>query len=174
MRRKGLFYITLLLLCSLSSPAQNKSFIWYSDVRDSMVMIPAPSGYVNDLEGIFTLEQIISLDSMIEGHEKNTGIQIAAVTIDSLFSDNEKLTAFAYALFDKWGVGQDSLNNGIVIVFGAKQRLIRIQTGVGLQSLLWEENLRKIIVEAVIPEFKKKNYYEGIRQGILQLIAETD
>jgi uncharacterized protein len=68
--------------------------------------IPAPVGYVNDFEYLFTGEQEILLDSLIRDFEKKTTIQIAILTLDTSFTADSSFDDFIVRVASKWGVGQ--------------------------------------------------------------------
>lgn len=128
-------------------------------------------GYVNDFEGIFTQDQIKELNDIIAQHEKETTNEIAIVTITS-FEPYKTLFDYSLALANRWGVGKKDKNNGITIVFGKQIRQIRIQVGYGLENKLKDEEAKKIIDKTIIPEFKKGDYYAGIKNGLLEIIDQ--
>jgi uncharacterized protein len=134
---------------------------------------PEPVGYVNDFEKLFTESQINELTEIIVNHANETTNQIALVTIDN-YEPYETLFQYSYELAETWGVGQKDKNNGVVIVFGKKIREIRIMTGYGVEDLLKDEEAKFIIDSTIIPEFKKGDYFLGIKKGLLEIIEELE
>jgi len=132
---------------------------------------PEPIGYVNDFEKLFTESQIKELTEIIVNHANETTNQIAVVTIDN-YQPYETLFQYSYELAETWGVGQKDKDNGVVIVFGKKIREIRIMTGYGVENLLKDEEAKFIIDSTIIPEFKKGDYFLGIKKGLLEIIEE--
>jgi uncharacterized protein len=130
-------------------------------------------GYVNDFEGIFTIGQIAELNKIIERHEKETTNQMVIVTTPS-FAPFENLFDYSLKLANTWRVGQKGKNNGIAIVFGKQIRQIRIQVGYGLENKLKDEEAKRIIDNIIIPEFKKEDYYMGIKNGIAEIFKEIE
>jgi len=129
-------------------------------------------GYVNDFEEIFTKEQIKELEEIIAKHEEVTTNEIAVVSIDS-FEPYKTLFDYSLDLSNYWGIGKKDVNNGIVIVFGKQIRQIRIQVGYGLENMLKDEEAQKIITNTIIPEFKKGDFYAGIKKGLIEIINEV-
>ena len=70
-----------------------------------------------------------------------------------------------------WSEGQ---KNGVVIVFGKQIRQIRIQVGDGLEKKLKDEEVKRIIDYTIIPEFKKGDYFLGIKNGLIEIIKEIE
>lgn len=128
-------------------------------------------GYVNDFEGILTQEQIKDLNEIISKHEKESTNEIAIVTIFS-FEPYKTLFDYSLALANYWGIGKKDKNNGIAIVFGKQIRQIRIQVGYGLENKLKDDEAKRIIDNTIFPEFKKGDYFAGIKKGLLEIIDQ--
>ncbi|MGE5394993.1 MAG: TPM domain-containing protein [Candidatus Saccharibacteria bacterium] len=160
---KSLLLTFLFGLFVLTAFAQDKST---TDFK-----FPERIGYVNDFEGIFTPEQVKSLEEMVVKHEKETTNEIAVVTISS-FQPYATLFDYSFALGNHWGVGKMDKKNGIVIVMGKQIRQIRIQVGYGLENKLKDDEAKRIIDNTIIPEFKKGDYYAGLEKGIAEIIKE--
>lgn len=135
------------------------------------VKFPARIGYVNDFEGIFTPDQVKVLNEQVTKQEKETGNEIAIVTIGS-FEPYPSLFDYSLALANQWGIGKKDKNNGIAIVMGKQIRQIRIQVGYGLENKLKDEEAKRIIDQTIIPEFKKGDYYAGLEKGLAEIINE--
>ena len=132
---------------------------------------PKPIGFVNDYEKVFSKEQIDTLTSIIQKHQDETTNQIAIVTIDS-FAPYKTLFDYSLDLFNTWGIGTKEKNNGVAIVFGKSIRQIRIQVGYGLEKKLKDEEAKIIIDNVIIPEFKKGDFYSGIKKGLIEIMKE--
>lgn len=141
------------------------------DLKKTNFKFPERVGYVNDFEGIFTSEQVKTLNELIIKHEKETTNEIALVTISS-FEPYASLFDYSLALGNDWGIGKKGKNNGIVIVMGKQIRQIRIQVGYGLENKLKDEEAKRIIDSIIVPEFKKGDYYAGLENGLTEIIKE--
>ena len=132
---------------------------------------PDKNGFVNDFENIFTSDQILELNQIIKKHEKETSNEIAVVTIMT-YAPYDNLFDYSLDLGNYWGIGKKNKNNGVLIVFGKQIREIRIQVGYGLEKKLKDDEAKKIIDDVIIPEFKKGDYFSGIKKGLYEIIKE--
>lgn len=134
---------------------------------------PAYVGYVNDFEGIFSPEQISELNQIIAEEENKTSNEIAIVSIES-YAPYKTLYEYSLELANYWKIGKVDKNNGIAIVFGKQIRQIRIQIGYGLENKLKDDEAKKIIDSIIIPEFKKGDFFNGIKEGLIEIIKEIE
>ncbi len=129
-------------------------------------------GCINDYEHIFSDDQISDLDSIISEFDKETKNEIAIVTIDSSWTTKESFDSFTLAIAENWGVGKKVKNNGILIGISTGLRMIRINNGYGIEAKLTDAETKKIIDDIILPEFKKGNYFEGTKNGLLALMQK--
>lgn len=162
---KTLFITLILFLLVLNGFSQNQT----DKIKD--FKFPENIGYVNDFEKLFTTEQINDLNQIIEIHENETSNEIAIVSIIS-YSPYENLFDYSFALANHWGVGKKDKDNGVLIVFGKQLREIRIQVGYGLEKKLKDEEAKRIIDDVIIPEFKKGDFFSGIKKGLVEVLDE--
>lgn len=133
--------------------------------------LPKPLGRVSDYEQVFTPVQIGQLDSLIRRFEEETTNEIAVITIDSSWVKKEAFDDYTLAIARQWGVGKKQLNNGILICFSTGYRKIRIQNGYGIEAKLTDGETAAILKKYIIPPFKKSHYFEGIKSGLLAIMA---
>ena len=164
MNRKLLLIGFILIIFSQTIISQNNN--------PTEFKFPDYVGYVNDFEGIFSKEQISELNKIIEKQEKETSNEIAIVSIES-YSPYKTLFEYSLELGNYWEIGKQDKSNGILIVFGKKIRQIRIQVGYGLENKLKDEEAKRIIDKTIIPEFKKGDFFIGIKKGLVEIIDET-
>jgi uncharacterized protein len=159
-------FIASLVDTLLSQQAASKPY-------DQVERMPTrPLGWISDYEGIFTDEEITSLDSIVAGFEAKTSIEVAIVTLDSSWTTPERFDRYVLGLHNSWGVGKKDKKNGIVIGLSAGLRRIRISNGYGIESRLTDQDTKAIIEETIIPQFRESNYFEGVRQGLLAIIQK--
>src|SRR5256712_14113352 len=77
-------------------------------------MPPAPTGRVNDYAGLLGAGERERLEALLTERERATGTQMAIAVFRSL--EGENLEDVASQLFQKWRVGQKSLDNGVLLV----------------------------------------------------------
>ena len=110
------------------------------------------------------------MNQIIADFEKETTVEIAIVTIDTFKVSKEKFNDLSLHIARTWGVGKNEKSNGILIAISIGYRQIRIQNGDGISSILSDDETAKIIRNQIIPYFKKEDYFEGTKAGILKLI----
>ena len=132
-----------------------------------------PLGWVSDFEHIFSGSQILELDSIISHFEKETTNEIAIVTLEKSWTTKENFDSMVYAISKNWGIGKNDKNNGILIGICTELRSIRIQNGAGIVEKLTDKETKKIIDKIIIPEFKKGNYFDGVKSALLALMQKV-
>ncbi|NCU02682.1 MAG: TPM domain-containing protein [Chitinophagaceae bacterium] len=132
--------------------------------------LPAPTGYVNDYDNLFTDTEQTHLDSLIDAFEKATTIEIAIITLDSSACTKEDFDSLTLEIARKLGVGKKNANNGVLIGICHGYRRIRIQNGYGIEKILSDEETKQIIVNYFVPGFKQEGYYKGTYNGLTELM----
>jgi uncharacterized protein len=138
------------------------------------ILYPLKSlGWTSDYEQIFSSQEVTELDSILNDFEYKTSNEIVVVTFDSSWTTKEKFDDFVKSIHNDWGVGKKHKNNGIVIGICTNLRKIRINNGYGIELKLTDKETKKIIDEIMLPEYKKGNYFEGTKNGILALMQKV-
>ena len=98
-------FITTAIFCFL---------LFLNPVYGIEVDYPDYIGYVNDFAGILDNASASDLEALITSIEKNTGAEIAVVTVDTL--QGITIEEYAVELFDMWGIGKAEEDNGLLIL----------------------------------------------------------
>ena len=131
------------------------------------VEYPSPAGYVNDFANMLSPGDIARLNNEITAIEKDTTVEIAIVTVDSL--QGVSVEEYAVKLFEKWGIGKKGNDNGLLILVAKNEREYRIETGYGLESIINAARAGRIGREILEPNFKKGEYGEGLYEAVLEI-----
>lgn len=126
--------------------------------------------YVNDFANVLDVELERSLKQYLQQAATNDGPQITLLTIRSLstYGGNE-LESFATGLFNHWGVGDATSNDGVLILVSIKDRKMRIELGSGYAA--YQDQVMKDIIDgSFIPYFKDGDYPAGIKNGTIETI----
>jgi uncharacterized protein len=140
----------------------------FRNVPDSL---PRPLGYVSDFENILTPAEEKTLDSIVVDFEKATSIEIAIVTVDSTSLIKKNLYDFSLQLANAWGVGKRDKNNGVLLAICSGLGGFYIQNGLGIAPILSNEETASIIDASFYPSFRKKEYFNGLKNGLQTLTA---
>ena len=129
---------------------------------------PSPQRLVNDLAGIFTPEQIQSLENKLVEFANKTSNQIAVVTLTNL--EGMDMSQMAYSIGEQWKVGQEKFDNGVVILIkpkaGNEKGEVFIATGYGLEGALPDAICKRIAENEMIPNFRSNNYLGGVEKAL--------
>ena len=130
------------------------------------------SGWVTDQAQMLSPQAERQLNQMIGKLEAQNGTEIAIVTVpDTLPYLTPK--AFTTKLFNHWGIGKWGKNNGVLFMVSQGDRRVEIETGRGMQKILPNQFVKKIIDKEIIPRFKQQQYEAGILAGTKALIAQV-
>lgn len=129
---------------------------------------PQPQRLVNDLAHIFTPRQMQILEHRVVAFNDTTSNQIAIVTLPELYGYDK--AQLAYEIGEKWGVGSEKFDNGIVILVkpktGTSTGEVFIATGYGLEGAVTDAFARVVIEREMIPYFKNNDYYGGVNAAL--------
>lgn len=132
--------------------------------------LPKPIGSINDFEGLYEDTEELVLDSIISIFKKETGIEIAVVTLDTIYSTVENFDELTLRIARQWGVGEKDKNNGILIGISRGYRKMRIQNARGIVKLISDTETKVIVDHYFIPYFKNGQFYDGTLTGLTELM----
>jgi uncharacterized protein len=132
--------------------------------------LPQPTGQlVSDFADMLTPNEEQTLERKLKLFNDSSSTQVAIVIETSL--DGEDVFDYSYRLAQKWGIGQDAKNNGILIFISKNDKKIRIQTGTGAEGFLPDALCKRIIESIIKPAFKEGKYYAGLNGATNKIIA---
>ncbi len=118
---------------------------------------------VYDEINLLTPFQKKSLEQKLINYADSTSTQIVVIIISSTKGEDISLLGAKWG--QKWGIGQDGKDNGIVILLAKDDRKIDINTGYGIEYRLTDLMAERIINRIMVPQFKSQNYYAGLDKG---------
>lgn len=134
--------------------------------KDSLnITIPKIESSVSDFANLLELDQEIALKVTINNFKKKYKIGIVVVTVDSI-EPYENI--FDYSLI----LANQSNFNCVYIVICKDCREIQIQNCDMILDKLTNEETKQIITDYILPKFKNNEYFEGIWQGVSEIMNE--
>lgn len=131
--------------------------------------IPDPkkngSGYVSDPDQILGADAVAQLNNTIADFERETNVQVAVVVVNDFDHDKEDFD-FAYELFNTWGIGSKTSNNGLLLFISKERRKYRFITGTGAEGVLPDVKLKHIAEQQLLPAFRENDFASGITNTI--------
>lgn len=121
---------------------------------------PDPPKLVNDYTNTLSKQETAALENKLVAYNDSTSTQIAIVILSSL--DGYPIEDYSFSLAEKWGIGQKGKSNGVLVLVAKDDRKIFIATGYGMEGVMPDGLVKRIIENEIKPEFRNGNYYEGL------------
>jgi uncharacterized protein len=134
--------------------------------------VPPLRGRINDNAGFLSSQQKAQLESDLRQLEERTSAQLVLLTIPSL--QGEALEDYSMRVAESWGLGQQDLDNGILLLIAQREKKLRIEVGYGLEHIITDLKAGYIIRNVITPHFSRGNYSGGIRDGMSALSGLID
>jgi uncharacterized protein len=125
--------------------------------------------YVNDFAGIFSSAENLDLQSLLYEVRQNTTAQIVLATIKSLESYSS--SDYATKLFNEWRIGDAEKDNGLLILYALAENKIWVATGYGLEGILPDSKIGRLLDEYYVPLRDSNKTKEGIIAVTQELIS---
>ncbi|MEG3977172.1 TPM domain-containing protein, partial [Microcoleus sp. herbarium8] len=162
--KKQIIFSSLLCFSAIAFPVASQAI--------TVQEVPNPRQnhtWVTDKANILSDSTETQLNQMIAELEAKNGSEIAVVTVpDTKPSATPK--AFATELFNSWKIGKKGTNNGVLLLISSDERRVQIETGSGLQSILPDAQVVKIIKIEITPRFKQQDFNGGTLAGTKALV----
>ncbi len=129
---------------------------------------PKLSGQVVDAASYLSNSAKRQLGQQLQAHEQATGNQVVVATFDDL--QGYSIEEFGYQLGREWGIGQKGQDNGVLFIVAKAERKVRIEVGYGLEGTLTDAISANIIQGVILPEFKRRQFANGIGRGVTAII----
>ena len=149
------FFITSLILLAGVLPVRADS--------DRLLNSLKPTGYVSDFANVMNPSDRAAVERTLTELEQKSGAQVSVVTLKSL--EGGQIDDFAVRLFARWGIGQKSKNNGLLLIAAIEDRKVRIETGYGFEGVLPDAAAGRLIDQIIRPAFRAGDYSGGLRKG---------
>ncbi|MBC2844760.1 TPM domain-containing protein [Winogradskyella flava] len=119
--------------------------------------------FVYDYTDLLSKRDSISLNLKLRTYADTTSTQVVVAIISS--TQGEYINYLGAQWGEKWRIGQENEDNGILILLAKDDRKIGINTGKGVEHLLTDAISKRIINRDIIPYFKRNDYYGGLNRA---------
>ena len=126
--------------------------------------MPPLRARVNDYAKVITADQTRKLEDQLAQFDRDTGHQVAILTVPSLEGDS--LEDFSIRVAENWKIGKKGFDNGVILIVVPKDRRLRLEVGYGLEGILPDAIANQIISQYIIPRFRAGDFSSGIVAGI--------
>jgi uncharacterized protein len=162
--RRSVLHSRCVVLFALLFAALNSTLAFALDV-------PPLRARVNDLAGMLSPATAQTLEQRLADFERETGHQIAVLTIPSL--EGDAIEDFGIRVAEAWKIGKKGFDNGAILVIAQKERKLRIEVGYGLEGVLPDAIASRIIREVIVPRFRDGDFSGGIVAGVNAILQVT-
>lgn len=129
---------------------------------------PNPPKLVNDFTNTLSSAEQTALERKLVAYNDSTSTQIAVVLLGSV--GQYDISDYSFQLGEKWGIGQEGKDNGLLILAAMKDRKVFIATGYGMEGAIPDALARRIVDNVIVPSFRREAYYEGLDQAASMII----
>lgn len=127
-------------------------------------------------DGIFFVDEASLIDPLTETKINTVAgtllaeeqVPIYVVTIRSLASKNAitmDIEDYAAHVFDRWGIGSQDRNYGVLLLISKADRKARIELGAAWNNQ-YNDQAEQVMQRLIIPEFRRGNFSAGIEDGV--------
>ena len=130
--------------------------------------------FVNDYADVISSTDEAQIRDLLAEYEANNGVQMTVLTVRSLsdyHTGDATIEQFATNLFNEWGIGQASRNDGVLFLVAVDDRELRIELG-SAYGVEYNGRMQRIIDQIIIPYFRQENYSLGIHEGTRAILAD--
>ena len=144
---------------------------WLS--AEKIADLPVPTHYVNDFAGVLSPGTSRSLEDLCLEVHQQADAELVVVTVKTL-DDDQSIEEFTAALEEKWKIGKKGSDRSALIVMSLDPRRLRVEVGYGLEGILNDAKVGRILDPAV--PFAHSGDYDRammtITQGVADVVAE--
>ncbi|WKA52153.1 TPM domain-containing protein [Planococcus liqunii] len=126
--------------------------------------------YIQDIAGVLTPEEEEELRQLGRELEDATTAQLAVMVVPTL--DGEPIADYAVEALRHYGVGTKEENNGVLMVVSTGDREIYISTGYGLEAVLPDGKVGRILDDYAVSHLKQNDFGAGIKDTYKALHEE--
>ncbi|MES2784031.1 MAG: TPM domain-containing protein [Pseudomonadota bacterium] len=149
--------VALLLLAASTLYAQN------------VLPVPALTAHVIDQTNTLDPIQRQGLEDQLTALEAAKGSQVVILLVST--TQPEDITSYANRISNEWKIGRKGVGDGLLLVVAKDDRKVRIEVAKTLEGAIPDLAARRIIDEAITPEFRKGDYAAGLRAGVARITA---
>ncbi len=104
------------------------------------------------------------INARLDDLERDLGVEVAVVTVEQVDAPTPR--DFATELFNHWGVGKASSDNGLLVLLVRSERRLEMETGYGMEAVLTDGWLKGMQQDKMVPHFKDGDFGRGLQAGV--------
>ena len=125
------------------------------------------NNYVCNPDGIVATEEVVFLNRLAQQLEDSTLVELCIVAVESI--GQADAFEFCYEVFQRWGIGKEGKNTGVLLFLAVESRDIRIMTGGGIEGVLTDAVCNEIIQSTMMEPLRNADYSDALSLGALRI-----
>ncbi len=123
--------------------------------------------YVCNPDEIVASSEVMFLNRLAQQLEDSTQVELCVVAVNSI--GEMDAFDFCYEIFQRWGIGKEGKNTGVLLFIAVESRDIRIMTGGGIEGILTDAVCNDIIHKTMMEPLRHANYSDAMALGALRI-----
>lgn len=123
--------------------------------------------YVCNPDEIVATNEVMFLNRLARQLEDSTQVELCVVAVNSI--GEMDAIDFCYEVFQRWGIGKEGKNTGVLLFLAVESRDIRIMTGGGIEGILTDAICNEIIQKTMISPLRNADYSDAMALGALRI-----
>ncbi|KPF63408.1 TPM domain-containing protein [Porphyrobacter sp. AAP60] len=144
--------------------------VWFAAPAAAQPQFPELTGRLVDNADLLTPEAEAALTAKLEALETQSQRQLVIATVPDL--QGYDISDYGYQLGRAWGLGDESRNDGALLLVAPNDRKVRIEVGYGLEGYLTDALSALIIQNQILPAFRDGDFPGGIEAGTNAIITQ--
>lgn len=132
------------------------------------VALPPLTHRVTDLTSTLDAQQTQTLEARLAEFEAKKGVQLAVLIVPT--TQPETIEQFGIRVVEAWKLGRKGVDDGALLLVAKDDHSLRIEVGYGLEGVLNDATVNRIIDEVIVPRFKRGDFYSGIESGLAAMM----
>ena len=123
--------------------------------------------YVCNPDGIVASSEVLFLNHLAQQLEDSTEVELCVIAVNSI--GEMDTFDFCYEVFQRWGIGKEGKNTGVLLFLAVESRDVRIMTGGGIEGILTDAVCHKIIQETMMSPLREAQYSDAMALGAMRI-----
>ena len=123
--------------------------------------------YVCNPDEIVASSDVVLLNRLACQLEDSTQVELCVVAVNSI--GEMEAFDFCYEVFQRWGIGKEGKNTGVLLFLAVESRDVRIMTGGGIEGVMTDAVCHSIIHETMMQPLRNADYSDAMALGALRI-----
>jgi len=117
-----------------------------------------------DQSGLLSVAEKSQLENSIFQFKQSHQAQIQVFIVKSL--DGDAIESVAIKVFDKWKLGDEKRDDGVLLLIAPSEKRLRIEVGQGLEGTIPDVIAKRIVADVIRPYFQRGEFFVGTQMGV--------